>query len=205
MKKQLISLFVMAFLAIVPASAQGIFFGVKGGMNNTRMGIDMEGISTKSGYGWFVGPTLKIDILPFFGVQAAALYNQSNCKILDEKIKQKSILVPIDARLNLKFNSEKSTGIYLSTGPQFGFNVGDADYNIFGSNSSEAKENVKSTFQLKKSIFSWNFGIGVMASKHFELGALYSLGLTTTGELEQLTKDDKPKSRMWNISATWFF
>ena len=93
-----------------------------------------------------MGPTLKIDILPFLGVQAAAFYNQSNCKIVDEKIKQKSILVPIDARLNLKFDSEKATGIYLSTGPQFGFNVGDADYNIFGSNSSEAKDKIYAAF-----------------------------------------------------------
>ena len=202
MKKNLF-LLIVALFAIVPASAQGIFFGVKGGVNNTRLGVDCEGLNTKSGYGWFVGPTLKIDILPFLGVQGSVFYSQNNCKIEDEKIKQKSILVPIDVRLNLKINEE--AGLFLSTGPQVGFNVGDADYNIFGSNSSEAKENIKSTFQLSKSTFNWNFGAGVSLTKNIELGIIYSLGLGKTGELEHLTKEDKPKSRGWAASATLYF
>ena len=203
MKKFFCLFVVMAFFAIVPTSAQGIYFGVKGGVNNSKLAVDLEGVECKSGYGWFVGPTLKIDILPFLGVQAAAFYDQSSSKIEDVTIKRKSVLVPLDARLNLKLSPE--SGIFLTTGPQFGFNVGDDDYNIFGSNSSQAKENINSVFQLKKSMFSWNFGAGLMVSKQLELGFVYTLGLTKTAELEHLSKDDKPKSRGWMASATLFF
>ena len=202
--KKIFGLFiVMAMFATVPTSAQGIYFGVKGGLNNTKLAVDLDGVDSESGYGWFVGPTLKIDILPFLGVQASAFYNQSNSKVEDVKITRKSILVPLDARLNLMLSP--AAGIYLSTGPQFGFNVGDDDYNIFGSNSSQAKENINNTFQLKKSMFSWNFGAGLMMSKQLELGIVYSLGISKTAEIEHLTKEDKPKTKGWMASATLFF
>lgn len=202
MKKTLL-LTVMAFFAISMASAQGIYFGLKGGLNNTRIGVDMEGFETKSGYGWFAGPTLKIDILPFLGVQGAAFYDQSKAEIEGVSIKRKSIIVPLDVRLNLGIAG--GAGIFLSTGPQFGFNVGDKDFNIFGKHSGEAKDNVNSTFQLRNSSFSWNFGAGVMLTKHLELGYVYSLGIGKTGELKDLTKEDKPSSRTWRASVTMFF
>ena len=65
---------VMAFMAVVPASAQGIAFGVKGGVNFTKMSIDDDAVKCESGVGFFVGPTLKIDFLPFLGIQGALMY-----------------------------------------------------------------------------------------------------------------------------------
>ena len=99
MKKLFVSIIMIAFFAVMPAKAQSIHFGVKGGVNNSEFNLD--DVPTKSGYGWFVGPTLKVNILSFLGVQGAVLYSQSNSKVDGTNIKQKSILVPIDARLNL--------------------------------------------------------------------------------------------------------
>lgn len=204
MKKTIISMVVMAMFAVMPASAQGIAFGVKGGINGTKMSIDNDAVKSEAGIGFFIGPTLKIDFLPFLGVQAGALYEQANSKVDGEKIKRQSIIVPIDLRLNLKFNEE--AGIYLTTGPQLGFNVGKDEFTWNESSS------YKSTFQMKKSMFNWNFGAGVMINKHFEVGAVYSLGIAKTGELEaeiDKAKDNnnelKPKSSTWQISATVFF
>ena len=201
--KHIVLLVMMVCCGVTSASAQGVYFGVRGGLNNTKLGIDMEGIDSERGYGWFFGPTLKIDILPFLGIQGAAMYSQNNSKIEGTKIKQKSIVVPIDARLNLLLVPE--TGLFLSTGPQFSFNTGDNDYNILGSNSSDAKDNIKSTFQLQKSTFSWNFGIGAMLAKRLELSYVYSIGIGKTGDLKNLTKEDKPKSKTWMASATFYF
>ena len=204
MKKTIVSMVVMAMFAVMPANAQGIAFGVKGGVNGTKMSIDNDAVKSELGIGFFVGPTLKIDLLPFFGVQGALLYEQANSKVDGEKIKRQSIIVPIDARLNIKFKED--AGIYLTTGPQLGFNVGDNDF-TWNETSS-----YKSTFQMKKSMFNWNFGIGAMLNKHFELGAVYSLGISKTGELEaEIDKakannnELKPKSSTWQISATYFF
>ena len=204
MKKTIISMVVMAMFAVMPASAQGIAFGVKGGMNFTKMSIDDDKVNSESGVGFFIGPTLKIDILPFFGVQGSVFYEQANSKVDDEKIKRQSVIIPIDARVNLKLS--EAAGIYLATGPQFGFNVGEDEF-TWNETSS-----YKNTFQMKKSMFNWNFGAGVMLSKKFELGVVYSLGISKTGELEaEIDKakannnELKPKSSTVQISATLFF
>ena len=204
MKKTIITMVVMALFAVMPASAQGIAFGVKGGANITKMSIDNDAIDCDAGVGFFVGPTLKIDFLPFFGVQGSVFYEQANSKVAGEKIKRQSVIVPIDARVNLKFNED--AGIYLATGPQFGFNVGEDEFTWNESSS------YKNTFQMKKSMFNWNFGIGAMLSPKFELGVVYSLGIAKTGELEaEIEKakannnELKPKSSTVQISATLFF
>ena len=204
MKKTIVSMVVMAMFAVMSANAQGIAFGVKGGVNGTKMSIDNDAVKSESGIGFFVGPTLKIDLLPFIGVQGAVLYEQANSKVDGEKIKRQSIIVPIDACVNIKFNEE--SGLYLTTGPQLGFNVGEDDFTWNESSS------YKSTFQMKKSMFNWNFGVGVMLTKHIEVGAVYSLGISKTDELEaEIDKakannnELKPKSSSWQISATFFF
>ena len=69
MKKSIISMVVMAMFAVMPANAQGIAFGVKGGVNFTKMSIDDDAVKSESGVGFFIGPTLKIDFLPFLGIQ----------------------------------------------------------------------------------------------------------------------------------------
>ena len=204
MKKSIITMVVMAMFAVMPANAQGVAFGLKGGVNFTKMSIDDDAVKSESGVGFFIGPTLKIDFLPFLGVQGSILYEQANSKVDGEKIKRQSIIIPIDARVSFKLN--EGAGIYLATGPQFGFNVGDSEF-TWNETSS-----YKSTFQMKKSMFNWNFGVGAMLSKHFELGVVYSLGISKTGELEaEIDKakannnELKPKSSTWQISATYFF
>ena len=204
MKKTIISMVVMAMFAVMPANAQGIAFGVKGGVNFTKMSIDNDAVNSESGVGFFIGPTLKIDFLPFLGIQGSVMSEQANSKVDGEKIKRQSIIVPIDLRVNLKLN--EGAGIYLATGPQVGFNVGESDF------SWNDTSTYKNTFQMKKSMFNWNFGAGAMLSKHFEVGVVYSLGISKTGELEaEIDKakannnELKPKSRTWQISATYFF
>ena len=201
---------VMAFIAAIPASAQGVQFGVKGGVNFTKMSIDNDLLDSKSGVGFFIGPTLKIDLLPFLGIQGALMYEQTNSKVAanaagvsaEEKIKRQAIILPIDLRLNLKLN--ETSGLYVATGPQFDFTVG-SDFELNG-------QKLKDTFDFNTAMFGWNFGVGVMLSKKFEIGASYNLGISKTGELEATVNeakannnDLKPKSRSWKISATFFF
>ena len=204
MKKSIITMVVMAMFAVMPANAQGVAFGLKGGVNFTKMSIDDDAVKSESGVGFFIGPTLKIDFLPFLGVQGSIMYEQANSKVDGEKIKRQSIIIPIDARVSFKF--KEGAGIYLATGPQFGFNVGDSEFTWNDTST------YKNTFQMKKSMFNWNFGVGAMLSKHFELGVVYSLGISKTGELEaEIDKakannnELKPKSSTWQISASYFF
>ena len=197
---------VMAFMVAIPASAQGVQFGVKGGVNFTKMSLDNDAVDTKSGVGFYAGPTLKIDFLPFLGIQGALMYEQTNSKVtnsgVEETIKRQAIVLPIDLRVNLKLN--EASGLYVATGPQFDFNIGsDFEFN---------HKNLKETFDFNTAMLGWNIGVGVMLSKKFEIGAVYNIGISKTGEIESeydkakaSGTDMKPKSKSLKVGITLFF
>ena len=206
MKKFLTSLVILAALAVMPASAQ-VKFGVKGGMNFTNMKLSYENLVNKSAEGWFIGPTLKANIpigLLSLGADGAVFYDQRRSKTeyngIEESIKQHSIIIPINVRLNV--NILKLLGAYVATGPQFGFNVGNSDVEL---NNMSALRN---HFQFKKSQFSWNIGLGVMLFKHLEIGAAYNFAIGKTGELKDMTKQDildSAKQKSLVVSAAYYF
>lgn len=204
MKKFFVLMVVMAVTAVMPASAQGVKFGVKGGLNNTEMKFDESVFDAENRFGWFAGPVVKIDLpITGLGVDIAGLYDQRETKVNDEKIQQKSILVPINARLNLGLGD--AAGIYVAAGPQFGFNIGDDEFKW------KDKDNYENTFQLKKSSFSVNLGAGVYLSDHFEVGFTYNIAMGKTADasfkdaVKTATTNDETKAKAWTISACYYF
>ena len=125
MKKFLSSLVLLTVLAVVPANAQGLKFGVKGGLNVSSMSLDEKVIKSENRAGWFIGPSAKLS-LPIIGFDIAAFYDQKQTEIDGVDIKQQSILIPVNVRGNFGLGSLAS--IYLAAGPQFGFNVGDDEF-----------------------------------------------------------------------------
>ena len=77
MKKLLSTLMVIACLALaIPAQAQ-IKFGVKAGLNVSKLHLSEETFSSDNRAGFFVGPTAEFTLpLLGLGVDASALYNQ---------------------------------------------------------------------------------------------------------------------------------
>lgn len=206
MKKFLASLFLLAAIAVMPAGAQ-VKFGVKGGLNSSNMKFDYENLTNKNGYGWFLGPTLKasLPIGPLgVGADIAAFYDWRQSKVellgLEKTIKQQSIVIPLNARVN--FSLLHVLGLYIATGPQFGINIGDGGADLSSTSS------VKEHFQIKKSQFSWNIGAGFIIARHLEVGAAYNLGIGKTGELKNLSSDeikDRPKQKSWVVSVAYYF
>ena len=204
MKKFFVLMVVMAVTAVMPASAQGVKFGVKGGLNNTEMKFDESVFDAENRFGWFAGPVVRIDLpITGLGVDIAGLYDQRETKVNDEKIQQKSILVPINARLNLGLGD--AAGIYVAAGPQFGFNIGDDEFKW------KDKDNYENTFQLKKSSFSVNLGAGDYLSDHFEVGFTYNIAMGKTADasfkdaVKTATTNDETKAKAWTISACYYF
>ena len=204
MKKFFVLMVVMAVTAVMPASAQGVKIGVKGGLNNTEMKFDESVFDAENRFGWFAGPVVRIDLpITGLGVDIAGLYDQRETKVNDEKIQQKSILVPINARLNLGLGD--AAGIYVAAGPQFGFNVGDDEFKW------KDKDNYERTFQLKKSSFSVNLGAGLYLSDHFEVGFTYNIAMGKTADatfkdaIKTATTNDDTKAKAWTISACYYF
>ena len=70
--KKVIALIVLAAAMTLTAQAQGIKFGVKGGLNITKMKFSEDVFKSENKTGFFVGPTLKISLPMGFGVDIAA-------------------------------------------------------------------------------------------------------------------------------------
>lgn len=194
-------LFVVALLAAtMTVQAQGLKFGIKGGLNLTKMTFNSSLYSSDNQAGFYLGPTLKLSLPLGFGVDVAALYDQRSTKVenkngnqsTEEKIKQKSIQIPVNARYNIGLGSE--AGIYLAVGPQFGFPVGDKVYNT---NVFE--------YRMKDASVSFNFGAGIYLLEHLEIGFSYNL-VTKSGELkDQNGNITNTHNNAWQIGAAIYF
>ena len=199
MKKIFTVLFVAAVMVAMPAQAQLVKFGVKGGLNVSSMKFNESVFESSNKAGWFIGPTLQVS-LPIGGLGAdiSAFYDQKILGMGDEEtIKQKSVLVPVNLRW--KFGLGSMAGIYLAAGPQFGFNVGDDNFSL---------KAVDRTFQLKKSNLSVNLGAGVYVTKHVEVGFAYNIPLGDTGDVTVLSGAKEAfdfKTNTWQVSAALFF
>lgn len=204
--KRIITLVVLAVAMTMTAQAQGIKFGVKGGLNITKMSFSEDVFKSDNKVGFFVGPALKISLPAGFGVDVAALYDERSADVTGgykaedsklvvntdgETIKQKSIQVPVNLRYNIGFSS--LAGLYLALGPQFGFPVADK---VFDTDFGE--------YRLKDANLSINFGAGVYVLGHLEIGFTYNLAAGKSGEFKNWDDVDT-HNHAWQISAAYYF
>ena len=207
--KKWIFLVVILFAMSLTVQAQGIKFGIKGGLNIMKMTFSEDVYKSDNQTGFYVGPTVKISLPLGWGLDIAALYDQRSAKIepdmraevagkegeytttTDEKIVQKTLQIPINLRYNIWLGG--SAGIYLAAGPQFGFPVGDKVYN------TKVGE-----YRLKDANLSINFGAGVYLLKHLEVGFTYNLAAGKSGEFKNW-KDVDTHNNAWQIGAAIYF
>lgn len=208
----------VALMVSAPVQAQGVSFGVKGGFNITSMDIDKSSTATsvyqmgkENKNGWYIGPSVKLSLAGGLGFDGAIFYDQRLTEVgVDaDEVKQQFIYVPINLRYNLGLGS--LGGIYIAAGPQFGFNVGDTDFDV--KDFSDTQQKINSKFQLKKATFGVNLGAGVYLFKHFEVGAVYNIPLGNTADIkgdaigiaENLQKNYDVKSNTFQVSAAIYF
>lgn len=199
MKKVYSFMLLLAALLLVQPSQAQVSFGVKGGLNLQDMSFDKDDFESSNRMGFFVGPTLKLQLpLGGLGLDIAGLYDQKETKVNGKTIKQQSIIVPANARLHLGVSD--AAGIYLAAGPQVAFNVGKDNF------TWDDRDSYTNTFQLKKSMFSVNLGAGIFLSKKFEIGGTYNvaMGKTADATWKDSTKF-KGKTKTWTISAALYF
>ena len=198
----------MALCMALPVQAQ-VKFGLQGGLNVTSMKLNSELFDVNNRNGFFLGPTLKIGLpISGIGIDIAALYDQREAKVNEETIKQKSIVIPVNARLNFGLGA---VGAFIAAGPQFGFNVGDKEFSFKDLKGST--ETAKDKFQLKKSNFSVNVGGGVHFGK-LDVGVTYNIAIGKTADVDaegawNTTKDAvknfDAKNNAWQVYAAYYF
>ena len=193
MKKVLSTLALMACIMMaLPAQAQ-LKFGLKGGLNISKVTFSASDINSDNRAGFFIGPMAEFTI-PVIGVgiDAAALYTQSGAKVEYENESYDKNLKTIEIPVNLKYNFGLGSmaGVYVAAGPQFGFNVGSGhlgDYDIKDCNTT------------------FNVGAGVKLMSHLQIGVNYNFSINKVAKYEEEGKKYDMKKNTWQVSLAYLF
>lgn len=204
---------IIILAAITTAASAQVKFGLKGGLNVTDMSVSNDVVDGSNRTGWFIGPTLKIGLpVTGLGFDISALYEQRSSKAkdtyeyvdqtgsVDKTVKQNAINIPINVRYDIGLGGLAS--FFIAVGPQFGFNVGHKAYKLSSYEDTE--------WELKKSNFSVNVGLGVVALRHLQVSANYNIGLGKTGEVSFINAAEKQikksaRDNTWQIALAYYF
>lgn len=181
----------------MPARAQ-LNWGVKGGLNVSKVSPSRDLFNGDNKTGWFLGPMVEFK-LPIIGVgvDAAALYSQAKLGV--EGASNDMYLKSIEIPVNLKWSFGMGTaGAYIAAGPQFGFNVG---------RKNEAP------WDLRDKYTTFNVGAGIRLLNHIQVGANYNFALGKTGTYSYrgespATGDvtsEKVRNNTWQVSLAYLF
>ena len=199
MRKISVLLFFASMMMAMPSQAQLVKFGVKGGLNLTKMDMD-QGVDASNRSGFFFGPTMIID-LPLTGldIDASALYDYRESKVeaygVSENLKQQQIAIPVNVRYG--FGIGDAARVFAFAGPQFGFVI-------------DKEQSIKQVadWKLKTSNFSVNVGVGAMVLKHLQATVNYNIACGKTGEITVRDTGhaiSKGKSNSWQLGLAYIF
>lgn len=184
MKKIIGTLFVAvaALFMAMPAQAQLLKWGVKGGVNMSK--IDWDGGyngNKDNSTGFFIGPMAEFTLpIVGLGVDAALLYSQRG----KDDWKQQGFEIPVNLKYTIGLGS--TLGIFFAAGPDFFYNWKDFD----------AEDGEKKDVQV-----GINLGAGVKLLRHLQVGVNYQIPMGDSFKVENI----KFKTNTWQVSAAILF
>ena len=227
MKKIILSLLLLvSFVGAQTASAFSFDWGVTGGFNLTKLKVDKQSkfFDTKGNAGWFAGVKANVGLFAGFGLDGALLYNQmkysttatyqfdvvtiSTPDVVTINETSRSFAIPINLKYSIGLG--KTANVYVTTGPQFDFAIGDKK-------DKDNATSIISSFEQENMTTSWNVGAGVKLFKHLDLGLSYNFGLSKAAKqsldlVSGATVGIKPpydfsdvKANTFKIQATYYF
>lgn len=169
----------VALMMAAPAQAQLIKFGVKGGLNMTK--LDADGLKSDNSTGFFIGPMAEITLpIVGLGVDGAVMFSQRG----KDEFKQQGLEIPVN--LKFSFGLGSMLGAYLAAGPDFFYNFKD-----FKDEGGEAK----------KAQVALNLGAGVKLLRKLQVGVNYQIPMGNSFELGNVDV----KNKTWQVSLAYMF
>ena len=188
--KKIFSVFMIAICCLavaMPAQAQLIKFGVKGGLNLSKLSLSGEAkdnLKSDNTTGFFFGPMAEVTIpVVGLGVDAALLYSQRG----ENEWKQQGIELPVNLKYTIGLGS--MLGVFVAAGPNFFFNFKDVKWKGVDKKSAQV---------------GLNLGVGVKLIKHLQIGVNYQIPLGDSFDLKDL-KDAGAKTKTWQVSVAYIF
>ena len=195
MKKVLSVLMVaVALMMAVPAQAQLIKFGVKGGMDFTELDTNVKTLDAvaESSTGFFIGPMAEVT-LPILGlgVDGALMYSQRG----SGEVKQEGLEIPVN--LKWSFGLGSMLGAYLAAGPDFFFNFNDTSHEYM---------------KMEEAQVSINLGAGLKLLKKLQVGLTYQIPIQDSHYLTNISLAPDAKAsdvgaaqKTWQVSLAYIF
>ena len=198
--KKMVSVLAVAICLIMalPSQAQ-IRFGVKGGVNISKVTFSGDMFRGDNRTGFYIGPTAEFTIpMLGLGIDASALYNQTEARsegmgsnLSEASEKMRSIELPVNLKWSVGMGS--ALGVFVAAGPQFGFNMGDDNY--------------AHIFKMSNCYTSFNVGGGLKLFRHIQAGVNYNFGISrlakTTDVYEGMASNMRRKT--WQFSLAYMF
>lgn len=178
----------MLFLFVTPSQAQ-LNFGVKTGLNLSKLDISADGLSGDNKAGWFIGPMAEFTV-PIIGIGADAAFLYQTNKIGADSYSKTLNSFEIPINLKYSFGIGSYAGAFINVGPQFGFNVG--------------KKNSED-IRLKDNTTTFNVGAGAKLIKHIQLGVNYNFALSNTAYFYDGKDKIEAKNNSWQIYLAYMF
>jgi len=172
----------LALFSAAPTNAQTFDFGIVAGLNLSKLKLSgnakntvVKNLESGNRTGWFVGPKIYLNTALGLGFDAAVEYSQRELLIETETSKDsetyRTLEIPINVRYNIGLG--KKAGVYVATGPQFGFAFKNMSWNNLGSGDNFDRSNLNTT---------WNIGAGLRLLNHLEIGVGYNFALGKVGK-----------------------
>lgn len=178
----------------MPAQAQ-LKWGVKGGLNVSKVTFDSDLFKSDNMAGFFIGPMAEFTIPVIgLGVDGSLLFSQKGVKADNDASKQYGFDIPVNLKYNIGLGS--LVGIYIAAGPDFYFDISkDKGWG----NIAEAKK--------KRAQVGINVGAGVKLLGHLQIGANYNIPLGDSFSLETAGQAvfGGAKTKTWQVSAAYIF
>ena len=169
----------VALMMAAPAQAQLIKFGVKGGLNMTK--LDAEGLKSDNSTGFFIGPMAEFTLpIVGLGIDGAVMFSQRG----KDEFKQQGLEIPVN--LKFSFGLGSMLGAYLAAGPDFFYNF--KDLKIKGG-------------EAKKAQVALNLGAGVKLLRKLQVGLNYQIPMGNSFEIENVDV----KNKTWQVSLAYMF
>lgn len=175
----------------MPAQAQLLKFGVKGGLNMTK--LKLEGMKDNS-TGFFIGPMAEVTIpIIGLGVDGALLYSQKGDKLDGIDTKQAGLDIPINLKYSIGLGS--MLGVYIAAGPDFYFNF----------KGDEKFVDEQETLEKKKAQVGINVGAGLKLLRHLQVGFNYNIPFGDSFTWKNAGHAIGAKNKTWQVSAAYIF
>lgn len=191
-----VSIMLLGITTVKAQNSEHFRFGVKAGVNVSKVSLESDAFKADNRLGYFVGPIMYMKLpIPGLGLNLSALYSHQEAKVSDSSVKHNTLDIPLNVRYALPLTEDSN--IFVEAGPQIAFTLGD-----------NAFKEVEYFGKFKDSALSANIGFG-FSIDHMQAVIGYNIPLGKTGDFNsqyfEKVFHTTCKEKRWQVSLAYFF